>query len=1548
MISLSKPKITDFDDKTLVPPNGGFIYNLLPSDRRFEELIYTIYRQKIINEKDWNILFDDIYLTVASGDGGADCILYKEGKAKGVIQCKKYTKNVDKTEVSKEILKFILYTIVDNTLMPTIEGFHYYFAVSKGFSKPAVDLLNNLNEEFIKETSIEDWFNDLKKKYTATLGCLEFNIIREELFLKLKSIKIKRITPEDLDVELNKPFNLNVQSLFFALKTVVDNSQLSEGISVLLKNINELPNKLLKLEFTENDILQRFNAASIQLQDWKGTLSNTGDTHIKRIETQKVLTWLSNPLVKEKDPLLMLSGNPGFGKSVILKETLSYLNENKIPVLGIKADRYYVESIDKFNEATNLKYPLEKLLDELLKKHEKVVVLIDQIDSLSSTVTSKRIYLDVYRQLINNILSITKDKPDFIRNKVRIVVAIREFDLTYDFEFSYFRKFEKVEVEKLSEAELENILSKFNIKLINLSAQLIDLLRIPAYLEIFCKIYNLQLNLNRINTAMDLMDELWRQETGNTSEYDYITVTSVLYKIAEKFYSLSRLSVDVKDLNILDSNVLTFLKNRGLILISEKQVQFFHQTFYDYVFARFFVETKKSLEDYIIQENQSIYIRSTLKIMLAFYRQVDFDTYFLLIKKILLSDKYRFHIQLLIIHELGFLQSPRQQEISLVTKKLLHKKLYFLPFLESAVGDSWFPVLCEHKIIDKLIFINNSESNIFLKLVSFFIKKRKTTLNGETEFYNGLWSSIIRKSFANNENKALDYLYQLPRFKDDSRTILWIMLGFKNWANPFSLKIYEKYIGNINDDWYDRLSIISNTVDYHYEWSMEQLKIVYKDEPKLPPNQHASMYDHHTGNIFEKLEKNDCDRFFEFGVELLDRNIAKNNKRTSFIEGKGTFKRDSLYDFYDFNKTHEDDEDNKLISLVFHAALKLAKAKSNAFYHFLNQYQNTEYQTFQIILISSVAEDPYTYKDFAFTLAKNALLVDPENNSLQYHLRNLLQVSFQYFTDGQKNELTNIILTLKPVHGEYYIHNSDGKKSLHSSFGHLEFIYLSSLPKVDINKMPIAKKRFQELERLYTTPKNKLPSRSILHRVGPPLEDKAYSYLSFDSWLKTMKQFNRQYRNDIFQDYRGGLIEHSREFGKAVQGDTEKFYPFLETILTKEHVDDDYITEGLSALEKAAFDPERFVNLFKLAMVRISSDIGLLYLLYLTNYLHNNHLVDKEVFDFLCTHSYIKDNTSQNTVDSTQINSTLDSVRATAIGEVVKCYYKKEFAEQIFEAVLNSANDPSTKVRVAALNYLAYLMHLGKEKTLKAFLAFTDNTQEEEIYKYSLNTAQYLSRYKFESLIPYFERILAFESEIEHVSIILALAWLNNKDGSYELLQQTWQKSDKAKSKMIDVSVKNFINADETTRQKCFELFCMFLESDAKEIIQEYNGAFLHDIEPIHFNEYLKFIEIYHTSKVAIKEPHYYLDFLVKCSKQYPQKCIDLIANYNDYDKPNSFTGPHYDGSEPVKIVVGALNGLYEAEDTDMVYVNKAMSLFDEMLKSTVFRGSAFEVLSKI
>ncbi len=561
-----------------------------------------------------------------------------------------------------------------------------------------------------------------------------------------------------------------------------------------------------------------------------------------------------------------------------------------------------------------------------------------------------------------------------------------------------------------------------------------------------------------------------------------------------------------------------------------------------------------------------------------------------------------------------------------------------------------------------------------------------------------------------------------------------------------------------------------------------------------------------------------------------------------------------------------------------------------------------------------------------------------------------MNTSFTYLDRNEKYEIIEIITSIKSQNKEYYIQIENDKKIICSYFGYLTFEYLSSIPKVEINKYPNIKRHLNELERRYGVITNDLPKGSILQRVKPPLENRAYKYLTLEDWRNTMLRFNNNNNNKEFPCFnrRGGITQHSKEFEKAVEERPEYFHPFLMEIISTEGIADEYIAEGLSGMEKAKYEPDKFQHLYKKSIQRIKDLNALMQVIWLTNYLHKNDLVDEEIFDFLSYLTINHEHPDRFLTNKIKNQEYSNTVRGAALAEVIKCYYKKIFSEKIFNTVMLAADDPILSVRLCAFNNMAFLMHLNKEKTLQVFLAFTNDRNEENIYKYSLNTAQYLSRYNFEALIPYFKNALAYESLIEHLAIILAIAWLLEQEGSYKLLQQALDKSDKAKSKMIDVAIKNFIGTDEATKKKCYDLFYMFLNNDVKEIVQEYNGAFLHEMEPSHFKEYIQLIDKFHTSKVAKREPHYYFDFLVKCSKQYPVECIDLISNYSIYDKPNSINGPHYDGSEPVKIVVGALNGLYEAETKNYDYINRAMNLFDEMLKDPTFRGSAFDLINKI
>lgn len=137
-LEYSAPNIKDESRKPYTFPNQPFPYSLLPNDRRFEELIYSIFKQEIDNN---NLPpFDNIHILKGIKDQGRDCSLHTKGKNTGLIQCKWYANRLENPECIKEIIKFILYYIIDNSLISDLSDFIYYFIAANGFNDDSLEL----------------------------------------------------------------------------------------------------------------------------------------------------------------------------------------------------------------------------------------------------------------------------------------------------------------------------------------------------------------------------------------------------------------------------------------------------------------------------------------------------------------------------------------------------------------------------------------------------------------------------------------------------------------------------------------------------------------------------------------------------------------------------------------------------------------------------------------------------------------------------------------------------------------------------------------------------------------------------------------------------------------------------------------------------------------------------------------------------------------------------------------------------------------------------------------------------------------------------------------------------------------------------------------------------------------------------------------------------------------------------------------------------------------------------------------------------------------
>src|SRR5262249_15878985 len=149
----------------------------------------------------------------------------------------------------------------------------------------------------------------------------------------LSALNIKRIAPRDLDLELNKPYSGDIITLFFETKIVFASRTVEDILETIANN---------KVRLTDDEIVKKFESASLQLHSYKAEFSNLPGSHIERTESKEILAWLNAPLPDKQEPVLLLVGNPGIGKSVILKDVYDGLISANTPVAGIKSDRYYV------------------------------------------------------------------------------------------------------------------------------------------------------------------------------------------------------------------------------------------------------------------------------------------------------------------------------------------------------------------------------------------------------------------------------------------------------------------------------------------------------------------------------------------------------------------------------------------------------------------------------------------------------------------------------------------------------------------------------------------------------------------------------------------------------------------------------------------------------------------------------------------------------------------------------------------------------------------------------------------------------------------------------------------------------------------------------------------------------------------------------------------------------------------------------------------------------------------------------------------------------
>ncbi|HMF71078.1 MAG TPA: hypothetical protein VK616_06365, partial [Flavitalea sp.] len=432
----------------------------------FERIMYCLYKSELAHT---NCLgYQSIQLMSGVRDNGRDCTLYANDRIVAIIQCKHSARSLPVSEAlcAKEIIKYCLYALRDSSLLPNIHSFTYFFTASAGFDTKATSLMKSFNSNMPVHKSIENWTKQVINS-TQFLKDMQYQDVRERLNYILSHLKVQVIVPTDIELLLSKEYNSNIIAKFFEVRLVSDNAPIQH----LQRSVDAL---LLKKQPPVSKILKEFTAASSYLAELKSSFSLDGSPQLNRKITASLLSWIKSP-VKEDKNIAILRGQAGSGKSVILNHLFHSLQENQMPVIALKADVRKADSVASLEKKFGLSSSLMDSIDILACEHERIIVIIDQIDALSQTLSANRDTLRTYTLLINKL----KAHP-----QIRVIVSAREYDLNYDADLVPLKKYDLFEAGILEIEEVKHILEMINVSGYN--EKLLRLLQVPLHLELFC------------------------------------------------------------------------------------------------------------------------------------------------------------------------------------------------------------------------------------------------------------------------------------------------------------------------------------------------------------------------------------------------------------------------------------------------------------------------------------------------------------------------------------------------------------------------------------------------------------------------------------------------------------------------------------------------------------------------------------------------------------------------------------------------------------------------------------------------------------------------------------------------------------------------------------------------------------------------------------------------------------------------------------------------------------------------------------------------------
>lgn len=423
------------------------------------------------------------------------------------------------------------------------------------------------------------------------------------------------------------------------------------------------------------DLPATLRKASAPLLSWPSTLSD--GTWLHRPE----LSSLIESLAAESSSTHFLLGDPGCGKSSLLVRLAQEQQAAGWCVLAIKADRLPPDVLDRqaLTKHLNLEADTASILCGLART-VPVLVLIDQVDALADLVVQHSARLRVLLDLVQDLSE---------AEGVHTVISCRTFEQKHD---PALRNLDAtvIRLELPEWPIVQSVLAARGLQPDIWNQEIQQVLRSPHALEIFLSLLGEATEPEVMRSFQGLLEKQWETQVLSDRTGRRRTTLRHLAKLMADREVLGLPLVQVED-HYTDIQALAAA---GLLRLDQGpgRVEFRHQTLYEFVRARSFLEESGSLTETVRTQQGSLRIRPQMWHALGYFRGASPEEYGVEIGRLWAAD-LRPHLKMLLIEFLGLQTTPTPAERQLIEQAMTDQ--WFVPrFIGAAVGSpGWFAAL---------------------------------------------------------------------------------------------------------------------------------------------------------------------------------------------------------------------------------------------------------------------------------------------------------------------------------------------------------------------------------------------------------------------------------------------------------------------------------------------------------------------------------------------------------------------------------------------------------------------------------------------------------------------------------------------------------------------------------------------------------------------------------------------------------------------------------------------------------------------------------------